>query len=592
MILISRNFDISKKKVFVLIGICLCTLFSSAANNLKVVATNSILHDIAQHICGDNYELISLIPVGGDPHLYDPIPSDVEAIAKADIVIKNGLHLEGWLNKLIDNSGTNALIIEASKGIKAIQSLDHANSYDPHAWMNITNGKIYARNICNAFIEINPDHEAYYINNLSIYLEKLDVLDDYIKTIIQSIPKQQRILITSHDAFQYFSRAYDIRVEAAAGISTEAEVRTGDLNKLIQLIKDYEIPSIFVESTINPKLLEQLAKDLGIKIGGELFADSLDDPEEDAGTYAGMLKHNAETIKAGLLAQKHQTNNQSITISFILVTTIILLFVLWIVTKKVIQKGEGELGLEFNLVIKGLTVSYGYKTILNNIFLGLNSGRLVGVIGANGSGKSTLLKSILGIASIDSGGIHINGKSIGSFASKIAYLPQKDEIDTQFPVTVKDVVLMGRNAIKQVGAGFNKADYQLMNDALEELGLKAIKDRQISEISGGQLQRVFIARALCQEASILMLDEPFVGVDVTTEEKIIQILKGLAKQGKMIIMVHHDLSKVTQYFDDVIMMNQRVVAYGNVAETFTNENIQKTFEAQLPILHQKDQFIR
>ena len=131
-----------------------------------------------------------------------------------------------------------------------------------------------------------------------------------------------------------------------------------------------------------------------------------------------------------------------------------------------------------------------------------------------------------------------------------------------------------------------------MNDALEELGLKAIKDRQISEISGGQLQRVFIARALCQEASILMLDEPFVGVDVTTEEKIIQILKGLAKQGKMIIMVHHDLSKVTQYFDDVIMMNQRVVAYGNVAETFTNENIQKTFEAQLPILHQKDQFIR
>jgi ABC-type Mn2+/Zn2+ transport system ATPase subunit len=266
--------------------------------------------------------------------------------------------------------------------------------------------------------------------------------------------------------------------------------------------------------------------------------------------------------------------------------------VLWIVTKKVIQKGDGELGLKFNLVIKGLTVSYGYKTILNNIFLGLNSGRLVGIIGANGSGKSTLLKSILGIASIDSGGMLINGKSIESFASKIAYLPQKDEIDTQFPVTVRDVVLMGRNAIKQVGAGYNKLDYQLMNDALEELGLTAIKDRQISEISGGQLQRVFIARALCQESSILMLDEPFVGVDVTTEEKIIQILKGLAKQGKMIIMVHHDLSKVTQYFDDVIMMNQRVVAYGDVAEIFTNENIQKTFEAQLPILHQKDQFIR
>ncbi len=205
-------------------------------------------------------------------------------------------------------------------------------------------------------------------------------------------------MITSHDAFQYFSRVYDIRVEAAAGISTEAEVRTGDLNKLIQLIKDYR--SFYIcRVSINPKLLEQLAKDLGIKIGGKLFADSLDDPEEDAGTYAGMLKHNAETIKAGLLAQKHQTNNQSITISFILVTTIILLCALDS-NQKVIQKGEGELGLEFNLIIKGLTVSYGYKTILN-IFLGLNSGRLVGVIGANGSGKSTLLKSILGIASID-----------------------------------------------------------------------------------------------------------------------------------------------------------------------------------------------
>ncbi len=235
--------------------------------------------------------------------------------------------------------------------------------------------------------------------------------------------------------------------------------------------------------------------------------------------------------------------------------------------------------------IKELSVSYEQERVLSNIFLTLESGYIYGVIGPNGAGKSTLFKAILGLITHDVGSIRIMGESIEKKRKEVVYVPQKNDIDLSFPATVMDVVLMGRYPHKKVLQRLNASDKALALKALEEMGIADLKDRQIGELSGGQQQRAFIARALCQAPEIFLLDEPFVGVDITTENKIIEILKEMAAKGKTVLIVHHDLSTVEDYFDKIIMINQRVVAVGDTLTTFTDENIARTFQSQAPLLH-------
>lgn len=235
--------------------------------------------------------------------------------------------------------------------------------------------------------------------------------------------------------------------------------------------------------------------------------------------------------------------------------------------------------------IKGLSVSYDRKVVLANVFLDIEPGKVYGIIGPNGAGKSTLFKAILGLVEANTGVIEFFNGELNEHRKSIAYVPQRDDIDWDFPATVFDIVLMGRYPYKKLLEPINKNDREKAMEALRKLGIENLKDRQVGELSGGQQQRMFIARALCQEASIYLLDEPFVGVDITTEEKIISILKALAAQGKTLLVVHHDLSTVREYFDKVVLINQRLVAAGDTETTFTEENIAKTYTSQLPILH-------
>jgi ABC-type Mn2+/Zn2+ transport system ATPase subunit len=235
--------------------------------------------------------------------------------------------------------------------------------------------------------------------------------------------------------------------------------------------------------------------------------------------------------------------------------------------------------------IKGLSVSYDRKMALTNIYLNIDKGNIYGVLGANGAGKSTLFKAILGLTEVNTGQITIEGDSIQNKRKEVVYVPQKSDLDWQFPATVYDVVLMGRYPHKRFFQRMNQYDKDLAMQSLEDMGIANLKNRQIGELSGGQQQRVFIARALCQEASIFLLDEPFVGIDITTEEKIITQLKKLSQEGKTILVIHHDLSTVREYFDKVILLNQRLVAIGDTETTFVNENIAKAFGGQLNILH-------
>lgn len=227
--------------------------------------------------------------------------------------------------------------------------------------------------------------------------------------------------------------------------------------------------------------------------------------------------------------------------------------------------------------IDDLTVAYKYKPVLWDIDLTIPEGILMAIVGPNGAGKSTLIKSILGIITPIAGSIKIYGKPYKKQRKLVAYVPQKGSVDWDFPITTLDVVLMGTYGslgwIKRPG---QKEKKQAL-EALEKVGMLPLKNRQINQLSGGQQQRVFLARALVQKASIYFMDEPFQGVDATTEKAIINILKELRKEGKTVIVVHHDLQTVPEYFDWVTFLNVKKIATGPIATIFNDDNLTKTY---------------
>lgn len=265
-----------------------------------VVASASIFADMADNIGGGEVRVETVVPIGGDPHVFEPTPESVRLVARADLLLINGLTFEGWMNELIANSGTRARTVTITRGIATIESEEYENSADPHAWMTANNGITYVKNIRDALIALDPFNRQTYAFNAGVYLQQLEELDREIFRLIETIPERQRVLITSHDAFRYFGRYYGIRVEAALGTSTDADVQTDDVNRLTAIIRETGVPAIFVESTINPKLIRQIAADTDVFIGGSLYADSLGEPDTEAGTYEGMLKFNVRTIVGAL----------------------------------------------------------------------------------------------------------------------------------------------------------------------------------------------------------------------------------------------------------------------------------------------------
>ncbi len=272
----------------------------NSQERLSIVATASMIADMARNIVGDQHDIKMIVPIGGDPHLHEPTPSNAQLVASADLILINGLTFEGWINELIENSGTNAKIVTVTQGIDILTSQTYKNSADPHAWMDVSNVVIYSKNIKEAISSLDPANSEKYASNFEKYKSLLLDLDQEIKEAILTIPSGQRILITSHDAFQYYGRRYQIQLEAIMGISTEAEAQTSDITRVNRVIKEQKVPAIFIESTINPKMMRQLAQDNKIAIGGKLYADSLGDKESPASTYIDMLRYNTKTIVAAL----------------------------------------------------------------------------------------------------------------------------------------------------------------------------------------------------------------------------------------------------------------------------------------------------
>lgn len=237
--------------------------------------------------------------------------------------------------------------------------------------------------------------------------------------------------------------------------------------------------------------------------------------------------------------------------------------------------------------VDNLTVAYHKKPVLQNVSFSIPEGKLIGIIGPNGAGKSTLIKTILGLIPKASGHVSIYDKPYEKQRSLVGYVPQRGSVDWDFPTNALDVVLMGR--YRHIGwlKYPSKKDKQFAMDCLDKVGMSAFAGRQISQLSGGQQQRVFLARALAQDAKVYFMDEPFVGVDAATEKAIITLLDELKKQGKTVLVVHHDLQTVQEYFDWVFLLNMRKIAIGPTEEVFTFDNLQTTYGGGLAFLNQE-----
>jgi len=229
------------------------------------------------------------------------------------------------------------------------------------------------------------------------------------------------------------------------------------------------------------------------------------------------------------------------------------------------------------ITVSNLAVSYYGNNVLNDINFNFDTGKLIGIIGPNGAGKSTLIKAMLGLIPREKGEILVEGMPLNNIRKKIAYVPQRSNIDWDFPIIVKDTVLLGTYPKLGLFKRPGKEQKEFAMHCLEKVGMKDFAKNQIGELSGGQQQRVFLARALAQKAEYFFLDEPFVGIDVTSEKIIIDILKDLRDKGKTIFVVHHDLSKVKKYFDSLLLINKELISAGSVDNVFQPQHMERAY---------------
>ncbi len=272
---------------------------------LHVVTSFSILADMVYQIGGRGITVTALVGPDADTHNYQPTPEDAKTLAHADLVIINGLGFEGWMERLIEASGYKGKVIVASTGITPrLMTEDGHEVTDPHAWQNVANGRAYMSTIAAALIAARPADTSVIHTSAYKYDITLRRVDQAIRTAFSSIPQNQRKIITSHDAFGYFGDAYGITFLAPQGMNTENEPSAAAVAKLIEQIKVEKVSTVFIENMTNPKLMEQIARDTGAKMGGALYADALSAPDGPADTYLAMFKNNLQKMKTAMLTQK------------------------------------------------------------------------------------------------------------------------------------------------------------------------------------------------------------------------------------------------------------------------------------------------
>ena len=268
-----------------------------AQDRLNVVASFSILGDLVRNVGGDRVNVATLVGPNSDVHVYAPAPADAKKIADAKLVIVNGFGLEGWLPRLVQSSGNKAVIATATEGVAPLKRGSNA---DPHAWQSVANAKTYVANIRAALSAADLAGNDIFRSNTDAYLAKLDGLEREVREAIAQIPPERRKVISTHNAFGYFTAAYGIEFIAPLGVSTESEASARDIAAIITQIKTAKIPAVFLENISDPRLIQRISAETGARVGGTLYSDSLTDEKGDAPTYIEMVRHNIKALTRAL----------------------------------------------------------------------------------------------------------------------------------------------------------------------------------------------------------------------------------------------------------------------------------------------------
>ena len=272
---------------------------------LKVVASFSILADFVRNIGGERIDLVTLVGADTDAHAFVPTPAHARNVAAANLIFINGLGFEGWMTRLIKAAGSRANAVTATAGVKPLRMDDQKDGHshgaiDPHAWQSVANAKIYVGNIRDALVKADPAGRQTYDANAMAYAEKLDALEAEVRAAVARIPADRRRIITSHDAFGYFAASYGVQFIAPSGVSTETEASARDVARIISQIKTQKIPAVFLENISSARLMEQIARETGARIGGKLYSDALSGPDGPAPTYIEMMRHNVRQLGSAL----------------------------------------------------------------------------------------------------------------------------------------------------------------------------------------------------------------------------------------------------------------------------------------------------
>ena len=283
---------------------------AAAAEPLRAVATFSILADLVRQVGGPNVAVTSLVAPGADAHGYTPAPADSRALAQAQVVVANGLGFEGWIDRLIRASGAKAPVVVASAGVPTLtgehdhgdedKGHRHGSELDPHAWQSVANVKRYVANIRDGLAKADPAQAEAYARNAAAYTADLDRLEAEIRATVAAIPAEHRRIITTHDSFAYFSAAYGLAFIAPQGVSTASEASPKDVARIIRQIRRDKVPAVFLETIADPRLMQQIARESGARIGGKVYSDSLSPPDGPAPTYLAMMRANLAAFRAAL----------------------------------------------------------------------------------------------------------------------------------------------------------------------------------------------------------------------------------------------------------------------------------------------------
>jgi zinc/manganese transport system substrate-binding protein len=290
---------------------------AQAQDKPVAVATFSILADLTQRIAGDHVQVLTLVGPNGDAHVFEPGPKESAELANASLLIANGLGFEPWLHRLEDAAGFKGEVVVASEGVTPLAGAEehegeeaheeeaeeeghHHDASDPHAFQDLSNAQIYAANIAKGLSEIAPDHAAEFKASADRLIAEIAALDQELKAQFAAIPQERRRVLTSHDAFHYFGRAYGIEFVSVQGVSTEAEPTAADLAKIVRQARDGRLSAIFLENMSDPRLAETVAQESGVRMGGELYADALSDADGPAPDYLSLVRYNAKQLLAAM----------------------------------------------------------------------------------------------------------------------------------------------------------------------------------------------------------------------------------------------------------------------------------------------------